>query len=193
MTKTLCDRCSALCCRYFALPIDNPTGPKDYDNIRWYLMHENVVIFIEKKQWYIGFMSRCKNLLPDNRCGIYETRPRICREYTTDNCDYHGGEYEFERLFTSVESLTTYAEEQLNKRTKPGRRRISIIPGSGVSARSRPARDRNPARRNGKGERKACGGALLHPARANGAPLALQTPAGVRVALPVIGNGTLRG
>ena len=50
MAESLCNKCSGLCCRYFALPIDNPTTAKDYDDIRWYLCHENVVIFIEKKQ-----------------------------------------------------------------------------------------------------------------------------------------------
>jgi Fe-S-cluster containining protein len=124
---SLCDQCSGLCCRYFALPIDNPTTVRDYDNIRWYLLHENVVVFIEKKQWFIGVLTRCKHLGPDNRCGIYETRPRICREFSTENCDYHGGDYGFEKLFTSGEQLRTYAEEKLNANRK-GKRRISLIP-----------------------------------------------------------------
>jgi len=111
----LCEQCAALCCRYFALPIDNPTEANDYDNIRWYLMHESVVVFVEKKQWYIGIMTRCKNLQPDNRCGIYLERPRICRKYTTDNCDYHGAQYDYEHLFTSSEQLRAYAEEKLGR------------------------------------------------------------------------------
>jgi len=115
-SSCLCDQCSALCCRYFALPLDNPTTVRDYDNIRWYLCHENVVVFVEKRQWYIGIMSRCKQLQPDNRCGIYQTRPRVCREYTTDTCDYHGGDYQFEHLFTSAEQLREYAEKKLNAR-----------------------------------------------------------------------------
>jgi len=124
MASCLCDQCAALCCRYFALPIDNPQTRREYDDIRWYLCHENVVVFIEKKQWYVGFMSRCKHLQADNRCGIYETRPRICRDYSTDNCDYHGGEYDFEQLFTSAEQLWTYALGEL-ARNKEKRRRKS--------------------------------------------------------------------
>src|SRR5262245_18183705 len=126
VAESLCDRCSALCCRYFALPLDNPTTVRDYDNIRWYLLHENVVVFIEKRQWYIGFASKCKHLLPDNRCGIIHQRPRVCREYTTDNCDYHGGDYEFYKLFTSAEQLREYAEKRLNARRR-GNRRISLV------------------------------------------------------------------
>lgn len=115
MPELLCDKCSALCCRYFALPLDNPKTARDYDNIRWYLCHENVVVFIEKKQWYIGILNRCKHLDSTNRCGIYETRPHICRKYSTDNCDYHGGDYDFDVLFTSAEQLHQYALKKLKK------------------------------------------------------------------------------
>jgi len=97
------------------MPIENPTNALDFDNIRWYLMHENIVVFVDKDQWYIGFMTRCKNLQPDNRCGVYETRPRICRSYTTDNCDFHGAEYGYEHLFTSSEQLREFAEIVLGK------------------------------------------------------------------------------
>lgn len=112
---SLCEKCVALCCRYFALPLDNPEDAEDYDNIRWYLMHESVVVFIEKDQWYLAVLTRCKHLQPDNRCGIYERRPRICRKYTTDNCEYHGAEYDYEQLFTSSEQLLEYAEKTLGR------------------------------------------------------------------------------
>ena len=135
MPENLCEQCAGLCCRYFALPLDNPTTARDYDNIRWYLMHENVIVYIEKKQWYIGILNRCKNLQDDNRCGIYLTRPKICREYTTDNCDWHGGEYDFEKFFTSAEQLMDYAKTKLKKprrtkvkksRTAAGKRKVTL-------------------------------------------------------------------
>ena len=37
--ECLCDHCTGRCCRYFSLPIDNPTTWNDYDAIRWYLAH----------------------------------------------------------------------------------------------------------------------------------------------------------
>ena len=135
MADCLCDSCAALCCRYFALPIDNPKTKREYDDIRWYLYHENVVIFIEKKQWYLGVMTRCKNLQADNRCGIYEQRPRICRGYSTDNCDYHGGEYDYEKLFTSGEQLMAYAREKLARK-----RRKRSRAAAAVAAKPRPGR-----------------------------------------------------
>lgn len=114
--ECLCDRCTALCCRYFALQIDEPETPEQFDDIRWYLMHEAVHIFVEDGEWYLSVQSRCQNLLDDNRCGVYEDRPRVCREYTTDNCDYHVGEYDYEQYFTSAEQLEAYAQAVLGKK-----------------------------------------------------------------------------
>ena len=128
MATSLCDKCVALCCRYVALPIDNPDCAKDFDNIRWYLVHQNMVVFIEKKQWYLGIFNRCKHLQKDNRCGIYHTRPQLCRGYTTDNCDYHGGDYGYSQLFTSADQLVEYAEKTLNKKLKKGQKPIRLIP-----------------------------------------------------------------
>jgi len=117
-SSCLCDQCSALCCRYFVLEIDTPETRRQYDDIRWYLVHQNVFVFIEKRKWYLGIYSRCKHLQQDNRCGIYETRPKICREYSTDNCDYHGGEYDWQVLFSSAEQLSAYAETALAQRAE---------------------------------------------------------------------------
>ncbi len=140
MSACLCDQCSGLCCRYFALPIDNPTDKRDYDNIRWYLLHQNVVIFVEDKQWYIGILNRCKALQPDNRCGIYETRPAICRSYTTDNCDYHAGDYGYDRLFTSADALWEYATETLRAERSKARSKAKKAPKRKVTRATRARR-----------------------------------------------------
>jgi Fe-S-cluster containining protein len=100
-----------MCCRYLALPIDEPEDREDFDDIRWYLLHERVGVFVEDGQWYLHVLTDCRHLQPDYRCGIYETRPRICREYTTENCDYHSGEYGWEQHFTCPEHLDEYVRE----------------------------------------------------------------------------------
>ena len=41
-----CHNCPAMCCRYVASEIDAPTSKREYDNIRWYLMHRDVYVFI---------------------------------------------------------------------------------------------------------------------------------------------------
>lgn len=111
--ECLCDRCSALCCRYFALEIDEPESSEEFDDVRWYLAHENVHIFVEDDEWYLSVQTRCQYLQDDNKCGIYEDRPKICREYTTENCDYYTGQYDFQHYFTMPEQLEAYAQSVL--------------------------------------------------------------------------------
>lgn len=108
MSGILCEHCTAVCCRYIALPIDAPQAPGDFDDVRWYLMHEGVSVFIEDGEWYISFVANCRHLQADHRCGVYETRPRICRSYSTANCDYHSGDYGWEEHFTCPEHLDEY-------------------------------------------------------------------------------------
>lgn len=113
MGSVLCEHCAAACCRYLALPLDKPTCKRDYDDMRWYLMHEGVTVFVEDGDWYVQFQTRCRNLKADNQCGVYEGRPEICREYEPDNCDYAGGSYGYDHLFTHAKQI----EEHYYKRT----------------------------------------------------------------------------
>jgi len=83
--ENLCEHCTAKCCRYFALPIDTPKTKRDFDFMRWYLLHERASIFVEGATWYLLVHTVCKHLQDDQRCGIYHTRPQICREYTIWN------------------------------------------------------------------------------------------------------------
>lgn len=107
--ENLCDHCTAKCCKYFALPIDTPTTAKDFDFIRWYLVHESASIFTEDDTWYLLVHTTCKNLMADNRCGIYETRPQICRDYHTDNCEYED-HWTYDRYFELADQLVEYQE-----------------------------------------------------------------------------------
>jgi Fe-S-cluster containining protein len=130
-TNSLCDQCVALCCRYFAFNIEKPTTKRDFEDLRWYILHEDTIIFVEDGDWYIQVNRPCKALLPDNRCGIYENRPTICSAYTTDNCDWHGDEYDYDHLFTEPEQVAEYAKEYLAKQRK---RRAAARKPSGSKA-----------------------------------------------------------
>ena len=107
--ESLCDHCSAKCCRYFALPIDAPTTFQDYEFIRWYLLHDKATVFTENDDWYLLVHTTCKHLREDNRCGIYETRPQICREYSTDKCEYED-DWVYDRYFETAEQVWEYME-----------------------------------------------------------------------------------
>jgi Fe-S-cluster containining protein len=118
--ECLCSHCTGKCCRYFCLPIDTPTTWEDYDSIRWYLAHGQTVVYVEKETWYLVVLTRCKYLARDNRCAIYLDRPKICREYTTDNCEYDS-DWAVDLIFESPEQLWEYAEVVLppRRRKKP--------------------------------------------------------------------------
>lgn len=133
MPAVLCEHCTAVCCRYIALPIETPTERSDFDDIRWYLLHEGVQVFVEDGDWYIYVATQCRHLQGDYRCGIYERRPNICRKYTTDNCDYHSGDYGWEHHFTCPEHLDEYVRLHF----RPKSRRKSTGRRSGARRRPR--------------------------------------------------------
>jgi len=85
--RSKCGSCVALCCRYLALEVDRPTTPRDFDDLRWFMLHERVQIFTEGRKWFVQVFNPCTALGPDNLCTIYDRRPAICREYDNDWCD----------------------------------------------------------------------------------------------------------
>jgi uncharacterized protein len=113
----LCDHCTGKCCRYFSLPIETPTTWDDYDAIRWYLAHGRTLVYLEKGTWFLVVMTRCKYLTRDDRCRIYLSRPKICNEYTTKDCEYDD-DWIFEKVFESPEQIWEYAEAILPPRKR---------------------------------------------------------------------------
>lgn len=111
----LCNYCSGKCCRYFALPIDKPSNYEEFDYVRWYLLHENASVFVENGDWFLLVRTPCKALGADRRCQIYETRPQICREYSTQKCEYDDL-FLFEQYFETPEQVEEYAQAVLGPR-----------------------------------------------------------------------------
>ena len=110
--EVLCDHCTAKCCRYFALPMETPEEFADYEYLRWFLLHERASVFTDEGDWYLLVHTECQHLQPDHRCGIYATRPQICREYSTDNCEYDQ-DATYERYFETAEQVYEYTEAVL--------------------------------------------------------------------------------
>lgn len=106
--KILCDGCTGLCCQYFALPIETPEDKEDYDDIRWYLCHKSITVFVEEGDWYININNKCRHLTKDNECAVYNKRPKICRGYSHKDCDYTEGEYDYELHFTDDKQMAEY-------------------------------------------------------------------------------------
>lgn len=113
--EVLCTYCTAKCCRYFALPIDEPTTWKDYDTVRWFLLHDKASVFVEDDTWYLLVHTACRHLRDDNLCGIYETRPQVCRDYTTRKCEYEE-DWVYDHYWETPEQVEEYADAVLGPR-----------------------------------------------------------------------------
>ena len=113
-----CAGCPAICCRYFALQIDTPVSRQDFENIRWYLAHENVRAYVEKRKWYLEVMNKCRFLTGNGKCSIYENRPLICKEHDSSECEYTAGEVRHDMAFEDMQSLDLYIKKRFPGRPK---------------------------------------------------------------------------
>ena len=110
--KVLCEYCPAKCCRYFALPLDEPEDLEDFEFMRWFLLHERAAVFREGKTWYLLVHNVCRHLRDDNLCGIYDTRPQVCRDYSTNDCEYED-DWTYEFYLERPEQVAEYCEATL--------------------------------------------------------------------------------
>jgi Fe-S-cluster containining protein len=126
-SKALCAACGGMCCRYVAVEIDKPTCKRDYDHIRWYLLHEKVHVFLDhEKRWFVEFETPCSALQADAACGNYAERPRICRQHGEGavECEYVSDDQPFRRRFSTATEFEDYLDRKrvLWRWTWPGRR-----------------------------------------------------------------------
>lgn len=112
----MCRECGGKCCRYFCFQIDAPGSFDEFEDVRWFLLHEDITVHVEDGDWYIAIANRCRALAEDGRCGTYETRPLICRKYSMENCEHTGGDYGYEEHFHTPEDLEAYARKTLGKK-----------------------------------------------------------------------------
>lgn len=115
MSDKTCEKCNGKCCKYVAIEIDTPETKEDFENIRWYVAHKNIQVYVdEDDKWHIEFSTPCEFLGEDNICQIYDKRPEICREYNQDECLFHN-EYEEKHTFRNLEEIDKYIKKFLKK------------------------------------------------------------------------------
>lgn len=109
-----CSFCTeSKCCSYITQEIDSPRSMRDYDHLLWQLAHGNIQIYKDEDGWYLLVNNRCRHLLPDGGCGVYETRPIVCREHDNDYCEYDApAEDGFELFFEDYEALDKYCRKK---------------------------------------------------------------------------------
>lgn len=87
-----CFECKGYCCKYVTVDIESPSDWEDYDEIRWYIIHKNVIVYKpeDEEDWKIEFRTPCEYLnKKKNICKQYKNRPDVCIEYITDECAKH--------------------------------------------------------------------------------------------------------
>ena len=111
-----CVNC-AQCCKYIAIEIDEPTTMREYDYMVWYLVHPGVSVFVDwDNDWFVKFDTRCQHLQPNGMCGIYETRPGICRDFDWKDCEQHVKDEPPDKwLFHSAEEFVAWLQKQRPK------------------------------------------------------------------------------
>ncbi len=61
------------------LPLDTPEDWNDYDDMRWYLAHKRVSIYVWQGKWYLQIRNKCRYLAKKKRkCKIQTERPAFC-------------------------------------------------------------------------------------------------------------------
>ena len=100
-----CHDC-AQCCRYIATQIEDPSSFRDYENLYWYLTHRDVSVYIDHDgDWYLEFRTVCRHLEPAGTCGVYAERPKICEDYSFEECEVTTREPGYRHRFDSYAEL----------------------------------------------------------------------------------------
>lgn len=111
----------AKCCTYFAIQIDGPRSKEDFEDYLWFIAHEGVSMYVDAGKWYLQVETRCRMLGRNNLCTIYDARPKICADYTPEDCD-RDDPPQYEREFKSYEQLLAYARKRFPNFTTGGER-----------------------------------------------------------------------
>ena len=104
------------CCTYVTESLATPRSKSDFDHLLWQVSHEGVAVYKDEDGWFLLVEGRCSHLQPDGRCGIYERRPQVCRDYSNDYCEFDApAEEGFELYFPDYESLLTYCRRRFKR------------------------------------------------------------------------------
>ena len=110
-----CDMCpESTCCTKLNVTIDEPTNLDAWGEVRWMVAHKNVSVVEEQDgEWSVVFKTTCEKLLPDGKCGIYETRPQICSDYSLSECPKNGTGPEYIQEFKTIEEVDKHIKEEI--------------------------------------------------------------------------------
>lgn len=131
-----CSFCKgSTCCTYMTQQIDAPRSKEDFDLLLWQISHMNTQLYKDSDGWFLLVNNRCTHLQPNGGCGIYETRPQVCRDHSNDDCEFEGpcGDDDFKEYFRDYAALLAYCQ----KRFKNWDQRFEPKPKKTAKRRSR--------------------------------------------------------
>lgn len=168
-----CSQC-AFCCTYMAVPIDGPEDRDTISSIIWYLYHQDVRVYKDDEgEWYLQFWTRCEALRPDGLCGVYETRPDVCEDFTADDCEVTNDDIGEEVGFDTAHEFVTWLKKAHPRRYKwakgvKGRRDLTRAPKRQLATRNATLLEPKRTGPKGKRNRRAAAAANGHAGHRNG-------------------------
>lgn len=116
-TDNKCDLCTnSKCCTYLTQKIDTPRSKQDFEHILWQVSHQNIQAYKDEDGWYLLINNPCTHLLDGGRCGIYDSRPSVCRDHSNDYCEYDApAEDGFDLFFGGYKSLLKYCKKRYKR------------------------------------------------------------------------------
>ncbi len=113
-TENKCGFCPGTkCCTYITEALGALRAKADFEHLLWQVSHEGIEAYKDEDGWYLLINTRCTHLQVDGRCGIYEERPAICREYDNDWCEYDApAEKGFMLHFRGHDELLKYCKKR---------------------------------------------------------------------------------
>jgi len=109
------------CCTYITQAVPTPRSKLDFDHLLWQVSHENIEVFKDEDGWQLLIRTRCSHLQVDGRCGIYETRPHVCRNYSIENCEF-SAPADRELHFPDYDSLLVFCNKRFRRRKQTTRK-----------------------------------------------------------------------
>jgi Fe-S-cluster containining protein len=105
-----CDECDGECCKTIAIDIETPRLKEDFENIRWYLYHKGLSVYVDNQDtWLVLIPFPCEHRQKDGKCAIYDKRPPICQVYSPEDCEKNVKEVKF--MFSTVEDYDNWLEK----------------------------------------------------------------------------------
>ena len=93
--------------------MDTPRSIKSFDMLLWQVSHTNMHIFKDSTGWYLICFGQCEHLIRVGQCSIYDKRPFICREHSSNSCEFDNTNNAYCNLYvTNYDKFDSYSRKR---------------------------------------------------------------------------------